>query len=57
MTNYALSMMALNYKLDSIFGKVMFVDMRQLMDPKGRNPSYSQNFTDMYVTAKKASLK
>lgn len=57
MANYALSMMALNDNLDSNFGMATCVDMRQLMDPKDRNPSNSQNFTDMYVIAKNVTPK
>lgn len=43
--------MALNNEFGPHFGMSTCVDMRQLMNPKERNPSNSQNFTAINILA------
>lgn len=57
MVSYALSMMALNNKIEHCFGMSTCVDMRKLMNPKERNPSNSQNFTAINILAKNVTPK
>ena len=57
MVSYALSMMALNNQIEPYFGMSTCVDMRQLMKPKERNPSNSQNITAINILAENVTSK